>query len=197
MLLISVVVIIRLPVDLTLYLSLKVSGVLAAYQCHLDVLMRVWLQLSAHRLQLDVIPAHQARLSEVELQPLSRVHIVQDDKPAGELARFKLPEVNLFQTKGSHGPVVVQVRSALGQILVEGELLRPLVFEVVAVASQPEGVGLRARAFNVRDSDGEVQRVVLGFQGAEEGVDELGFIGQKGALRVLDVKHSEVVVLLV
>jgi hypothetical protein len=40
------VVIVGLPLDLTLYLALEMCGVLAAYESHLDVLVRVRLQLA-------------------------------------------------------------------------------------------------------------------------------------------------------
>ena len=46
-----------LPLDGALDLALEVSGVLAADQRHLDVLVGVGLELAGHGLQLDVVSA--------------------------------------------------------------------------------------------------------------------------------------------
>ena len=45
------------PLNGALNLALEVRGVLAADECHLDVLVRVGLQLAGHGLQLDVVAA--------------------------------------------------------------------------------------------------------------------------------------------
>ena len=52
------VVVVTLPLDLALNLPLEVSRVLAADESHLDVLVRVGLQLSSHGLEFDVVSAH-------------------------------------------------------------------------------------------------------------------------------------------
>ena len=45
------------PLDCALDLSLEVSWVLAADECHFDVLVGVGLKLTGHGLQLDVVSA--------------------------------------------------------------------------------------------------------------------------------------------
>lgn len=46
-----------LPFDLALDLALEMCGIARANQSHLDVLVRVGLQLTCHGLQLDVVAA--------------------------------------------------------------------------------------------------------------------------------------------
>jgi hypothetical protein len=55
--LVALVIIVCIPFDLALNLSLEVGWVARADQGHLDVLVRVRLQLPGHRLKLDVVPA--------------------------------------------------------------------------------------------------------------------------------------------
>ena len=73
-----------LPFNLTLNLTFEVRGVLAAYEGHFDVLVGIGFKLARHRLKLDVVAAHETGLSEIKLQPLGRVQVVENDKPTAE-----------------------------------------------------------------------------------------------------------------
>jgi hypothetical protein len=71
-----VIVVLALPVDAALDFTFEVGWVLGRLEGHLNVHVGVRLQFSEHRFKFQVVAAHQARFSEVELHLLSGVQIV-------------------------------------------------------------------------------------------------------------------------
>ena len=97
----------RLPIDGALDLALEVGWEPGRNEGHLDILVRVWLKLSAHWFQLQVVTAHQTALLEVELQLVVLVHVVQDHESVADLTALQLAEVNGLEAEGSqHRPNV-------------------------------------------------------------------------------------------
>ena len=75
--------------------------------------MGVGLQLSRHRLELQVVAAHQPRLLEIKFKLMMLVHVVQDYETVTDLPTLKLSKVNSFKTEGSHLAFLTDVGSAL------------------------------------------------------------------------------------
>ena len=64
------------PIDWALNFTFEVGGPSSWNQCHLDILVRVWLKVSIHWFKLQVITAHQTGFQEVEFQFLGLAQIV-------------------------------------------------------------------------------------------------------------------------
>ena len=125
------------------------------------------------------------------------MQVVQDHEATREFSGLELTEVDLLKGEGREGAVVVQVRPALGKVFIKGRLLNLLIFIVIAVASESQGVGLGTRSLDICDLDGQVQEVLFGFEGPEKSVDELNLIGEECALGVLNLEDPEIVVVFI
>jgi len=93
------VVVVTLPLDLALNLPLEVSRVLAADESHLDVLVRVGLQLSSHGLEFS--PKEEATYNKEAWVGVLETH-VNPDNPANGFFELDWNEYFIVQLK-SHG----------------------------------------------------------------------------------------------
>lgn len=70
-----------LPVDRALDFTLKVGGVLAWRQGHLNVHVSVGLKFTGHWFELQVVSTHESRFLEVKFHLLGWIQVVQDNNP--------------------------------------------------------------------------------------------------------------------
>ena len=143
---------------------------------------------------------HKACLLELKVTFLSRVHVVQNHEPPRWFILGKLAEVDALHGESNLGAVSVvgvQVGPADGQVLVELRVVYEFASRIKTVAAQAEDLRLLLHALDVFDFDGEVEFVVLHFQRLEQRVNVLRLTSLELAMRVLDVEHPVVVVLLV
>ena len=86
---------------------------------HLNVLVRVGLQVTAHWLKLKIVSAHQAWFLKFKLEFLSGTEIVQYNKSIWGLAALKLTEINGFIWKCCLLAFLSKVSSTVGEIFIK------------------------------------------------------------------------------
>jgi hypothetical protein len=62
-------------------------------QCHLDVLVRIWFQISVHWLEFQVVSTHEARFEEFKFELLCFTQVIKYNKSVGRLTCFELTEI--------------------------------------------------------------------------------------------------------
>lgn len=81
-------VVVAFPLNLALNLTLEESRDACGHQGHFDIKVTVGFQFTLHGLKAQVISTHEARLSEIKLQLLGRIQIIQDNKTVRMFTSF-------------------------------------------------------------------------------------------------------------
>ena len=87
--------------------------------------------------------------------------------------------------------------SAHGKVFVELHFVGFLSFLTIACSAETKRVWFHRGAFNVTNLDGEIKRVLLGFERAEQSEDVTDLVRLESTFGVLDLEDTEVVILLI